>query len=248
MVHNLNNHVAIITGAGKGIGRAISMLLAQNGATVIASDKDVKTARQTVELCPKGQHLAIETDVTSESSICDTFKMVLNKYGRVDIVVSNAGIFKPTPILELTADEWDLMMSINLRGTFIVGREAFRAMKDQRYGKIINIASTAGKTAGANNGAHYAVSKAGVICFTKSLARQAAPFNINVNAVCPGPTETDMVNQWDPKSKAMVLNQIPLNRFSSPIDIANGVLFLASDYARNVTGEILDVNGGMIMD
>jgi 3-oxoacyl-[acyl-carrier protein] reductase len=174
--------------------------------------------------------------------------VVKKRFGRVDILVNNAGIFKVTPIVDITAEEWDRIMAVNLRGTFLMCREAFRMMREQKAGKIINIASTAGKTGGVNAGAHYAASKAAVICLTKSLANQAAPYRINVNAVSPGPTETDLTAAWGEATNAALAASIPWKEYARPQDVADAVVFLASAKARYITGEILDVNGGMVMD
>jgi 3-oxoacyl-[acyl-carrier protein] reductase len=162
--------------------------------------------------------------------------------------VNNAGIFKMTPILEIELDEWERIMAVNLRGTFLMSREAFRIMKEQRSGTIISIASAAGKIGGLVAGAHYAASKAGIICFTKSLALQAAMYRINVNAVCPGPTKTEMTADWGEEVNRAVAEKIPWKEYGRPEDVAEAVGFLASDRARYITGEILDVNGGFVMD
>jgi 3-oxoacyl-[acyl-carrier protein] reductase len=169
-------------------------------------------------------------------------------YGRVDILVNNAGICRMIPILDITVSEWDKILAVNLRGTFLMSREAFRIMKEQGSGKIVSIASAAAKIGGLAAGAHYSASKAGVICFTKSLALQAAPFHINVNAVCPGPMATEMTDAWGDKTNDAFKAKIPFGDYGVPQDVANAVAFLVSDKAKYITGEILDVNGGLVMD
>jgi 3-oxoacyl-[acyl-carrier protein] reductase len=244
----LDGRVAIVTGGGSGIGRAISLLLAARGATVVVADRAVNGAHETVALMEKPRGAAILTDVSSEASVIELFSFVGRKFGQADIAVCNAGIFRNTPIVETSAAEWDEVMAVNLRGTFLVGREALKMMRTRQSGRIINMASTAGKTGGASSQASYAASKAAIICLTKSLAKEAAPYRINVNAVAPGPTVTDLTAAWSPDRKATVLQIIPWKEFAQPQDIAEAVAFLASDRARYITGEILDVNGGMVMD
>jgi 3-oxoacyl-[acyl-carrier protein] reductase len=152
------------------------------------------------------------------------------------------------PILDIEVAEWDKIMAVNLRGVFLMCREAFKIMKEKRSGKIISIASAAAKTGGAAAGAHYSASKAGVICFTKSLAIQAAPFKINVNAVCPGPISTEITEAWGDETNRAFAQNIPWKEYGRPEDVANAICFLASNKARYITGEMLDVNGGLIMD
>jgi 3-oxoacyl-[acyl-carrier protein] reductase len=244
----LDGRVAIVTGGGTGIGRAICLALANRGARVVVADVDNARAGETVDLMAPQRGACVETDVSSEASVRALFAAVRQRFNRLDIAVSNAGIFRTALIQEITAAEWDQMMAVNARGTFLVGREAFKLMREQRTGRIINIASTAGKTGGATAQAHYAASKAAVICFTKSLAREAAAYHINVNAVAPGPTVTEITERWSPEVQAAYAAAIPWQEFARPQDVAEAVAFLASDQARYITGEILDVNGGLVMD
>lgn len=244
----LDGRVAIVTGGGKGIGRAICLALANRGARVIVADVDASSAGETVGLMGSHRGVCVEVDVSSEASVGALFTTVQQRFGRLDIAVSNAGIFRTALIPAITAAEWDQVMAVNARGAFLVGREAFKLMLEERAGRIINIASTAGKTGGATAQAHYAASKAAVICFTKSLAREAAPYHINVNAVAPGPTITELTERWSPEVRAAYAATIPWQEFAQPQDVAEAVAFLASDQARYITGEILDVNGGLVMD
>jgi 3-oxoacyl-[acyl-carrier protein] reductase len=166
----------------------------------------------------------------------------------VDVLVNNAGICPTTPVVDIRAEEWDRVLAVNLRGTFLMSREALRRMRTRGAGKIVSIASAAAKLGGLTAGAHYAASKAGVIALTKSLALAAAAHKVNVNAVCPGPTSTDMTDAWGTETNRAFAEKIPWKEYGKPQDIAEAVAFLASDRARYITGEVLDVNGGLVMD
>ncbi len=242
--------VAIVTGGAQGIGRAICLALAANGAAVVIADLQVEESNETATMVRElGRNaLVVETDIASEPSVKKLYATVLDKMGTVDILVNNAALCRMVPILDIEVAEWDKIMAVNLRGTFLMSREAFRIMREKAYGKIISVASAAGKIGGLAAGAHYSASKAGVICFTKSLALQAAPYKINVNAVCPGPTATPMTDAWGEKTNKEFAAIIPWGQYGQPTDVANAVAFLASDNARYITGEILDVNGGLVMD
>jgi len=248
MKRELTGRVAIVTGGARGIGRAISLVLGREGAKVVVTDKNLAGAQQTAAAIPGGQALALETDVSEESSVKRLYERVIEHFGQVDILVNNAGICRMVPILEIEVEEWDRVLAVNLRGTFLMSREAFRLMKEQKSGRIINLASAAAKIGGLAAGAHYSASKAAVICFTKSLALQAAPYKVNVNAVCPGPTESEMTDDWGEQVNKDFASAIPWKEYGKPEDVAEGVAFLASDRARYITGEILDVNGGLVMD
>jgi len=249
MKNMLEKKVAVVTGGGQGIGRAICLALASEGADIAVADINAENAEQTVKLVRElgSKSIFIKTNVADEQSVKQLYK-ILADFGSPDILVNNAGICRMVPVLDIEVDEWDDIMAVNLRGTFLMSREAFRIMKSRRQGKIINMASAAAKLGGLAAGAHYSASKAGVICFTKSLALQAAPFKINVNAVCPGPTSTEMTAAWGDETNEAFAAHIPWKEYAAPEDIANAVVFLASDKSRYITGEIIDVNGGLVMD
>ena len=245
----IDGQIAIVTGGGKGIGQAICVTLSEKGAIVIVADKDLKSADETAEMIGgKGKSCAIELDVASEESILTLYALVKKRFGRLDSLVNNAGIFKATPILETTAAEWDIIQAVNLRGAFLMSREALRMMQAQRSGRVINIASMSAKTGGIAAGAHYSASKAGLVCFTKSLAIQAAPYDICVNGITPGLIETDLTRAWGAEANAKLTEKIPLKKFGQPQDVAETVAFLASQRGRYITGEIIDINGGIWMD
>jgi 3-oxoacyl-[acyl-carrier protein] reductase len=250
MNQELNDQVAIVTGGAQGIGRAIGETLARDGATVIVADLDMEAAMATTRAINDtgARAVAAQVDVSDEASVKNLYARVLGVAKRVDILVNNAGICRMIPILDIEVAEWDRIMAVNLRGTFLMSREAFRHMKERGSGKVVSIASAAAKLGGLAAGAHYSASKAGVICFTKSLALQAAPFKINVNAVCPGPTATEMTEAWGDDVNKAFATKIPWQEYGRPEDIAAAVCFLCSPRARYITGEILDVNGGLVMD
>jgi 3-oxoacyl-[acyl-carrier protein] reductase len=246
----LEGRLAIVTGGARGIGKAICLTLAREGASVVIADINLEGAQNVVAEIQhhKGEARAIETDVSSEKSVLNLYEKVMAEYSQLDIVVNDAGICRMIPILDIEVQEWDEIMAVNLRGTFLMSREALRIMKEQQHGRIVNITSAAAKIGGVAAGAHYSASKAGVICLTKSLALQAAPYRVNVNAVCPGPAKTEMTDAWGDEMNEAFRNMIPWKEYGQPQDVAEAVLFLASDRARYITGEILDVNGGLVMD
>lgn len=250
MKHGLENNIAVVTGGGQGIGRAICLALAEEGANIVVADIQADSANETVAMVREfgREAIFVKTDVSDELSVKKLYETVLTEFGTLDVLVNNAGICRMIPILDIAVEEWDKILAVNLRGTFLMSREAFRIMKDKRRGKIVSLASAAAKIGGLAAGAHYSASKAGVICFTKSLALQAAPFHVNVNAVCPGPTSTEMTDAWGDETNEAFAAHIPWKEYARPEDIAEAVVFLASDKSRYITGEILDVNGGLVMD
>jgi 3-oxoacyl-[acyl-carrier protein] reductase len=247
---DLEGKTAVITGAGGGIGRAASLLFAREGATVALVDLRKEETEEVARVITKegGRAFPFVADVSDEGQVVSLRHAVTDKCGGLDILVNNAAVSREKPILEIDAAEWDWVMGVNLRSVFLMSREAFRWMKTRKAGKIVNMASASGKIGGLVVGAHYAASKAAIICFTKSLALQAAPFGINVNAVCPGPTRTPLTDAWGQKANEDFAAKIPLKRYAEPEEIAEALMFLASDRSRYITGEILDVNGGLVMD
>ena len=246
----LKDRIALITGAAGGIGRATALRFAEEGATVVLGDIDKDGADEVLHEVSErgGRGLSLKMDVGDEGDIKSAFAGVIDHYGTLDILMNNAGICKNVLIEDIEADEWDKLMVINLRSVFLCSKEALKIMKEKRYGKIISMGSAAAKIGGVVAGAHYSAAKAGVICFTKSLALQAAPFNINVNAIAPGPIATKMTEVWGEELNRIFREKIPLKRYGTPADVAEVALFLASDKSNYITGEVIDINGGLIMD
>lgn len=246
----LKDHVAIVTGAGSGIGRAIAEALAAEGAHVSIWDVQETAARAAAEAIrgSGGAASHVPVDVSAAGAVRAAVDQVAGAHGRIDILVNNAGICRVAPIAAISESDWDLVLAVNLKGTFLCSQAVMEVMKPRRRGKIINMGSVSGKVGGIAVGAHYSASKAAVMCLTKSLARELAPFNINVNAIAPGVIATDMTQaitggDWD-----RYLSTIPLGRVGSARDVAEVALFLASERAAYLTGEIIDVNGGQLMD
>lgn len=247
---NLSGKVSIVTGGGRGLGRAISLALARNGSDVAICDIKVDDADGVAgEIRSMGRKaLSFRVDVSKWKEVSAMVEQVLAQFGRVDILVNNAGICKVASIEETTEEDWDLVMAVNLKGVFLCSKAVMGVMKKQRSGRIVNMGSLAGKVGGVATGANYAASKAGVMCFTKSLAKELAPYGVTVNALAPGVIETDMTYGITGGDWTNYLKTIPLGYIGSPEDVANAVLFFVSDEARYITGEIMDVNGGMLMD
>ena len=247
----LKGKVAIVTGAGRGIGRGIAIGLAQQGADIVVADVNPDSARETVAAIEQAgsRAIAVQVDVASEAQIADMVNQCIRTFGKVDVLVNNAGIVSTGPLTGISSADWDKVMQINLKSVFLCCREVFPHMTAQHSGKIINIASVAGKRGGGLLGTScYAASKGGVIAFTKSAAREGGPHGINVNAICPSYTETEMTSSLTPEQRKSIIGMTPLGRPGRPEDIAGAVCFLASPQADFITGEIMDVDGGMMMD
>ena len=248
---DFKNKIVVVTGGGQGIGKAICLKFALANGKVIIIDMNEETAKTVKdEIKEKGfDAVAYKGDVSNAEGMKTIFDGILAKYGRVDVLINNAGIVSTKAFMDASEEDWDRIMSINLKGVFNTCHSVFPAMVAQRHGKIINIASIAGKRGGGIFGnTLYATSKAGVIGMTKGLAREGGPYGINVNAICPGPTKTAMIEGFTGEKRENFLNTIPLRRFGEPEDVANMALFLASDMARQITGEISDVDGGVMLD
>jgi len=247
-MESLQGHVALVTGASQGIGRACAVTLAKAGATVaLAARNEEKLAEAVAQIeAEGGKAAAFRLDVASEEAIKATVKQISTQFGKIDILVNNAGITRDTLIMRMKRADWDDVLTTNLSAPFLLTQAVIGGMMKQRWGRIINITSIVGEM-GAAGQANYASSKAGLIGLTRSVARELASRNITVNAVAPGYIATAMTDALTEDKKNAITAQIPLGRQGTDADIANAVLFLASNEAGYITGHVLDVNGGMLM-
>jgi len=245
---NLEGRIALVTGASQGIGRACALELARAGATVaLAARNEAKLAEAAAEIeAAGGKAAAFSLDVSSADSIAAGAKAILEKLGKVEILVNNAGITRDGLVLRMKRPDWDDVLQTNLTGAFLLTQAVLSPMLRNRWGRIINISSVVGRTGQAGQ-VNYAASKAGLIGMTRSLAREVASRGITVNAVAPGYIETPMTAVLDEKQRTAMMAQIPLGRPGTDLEIAQSVAFLASDAAAYITGHVLDVNGGMFM-
>ncbi len=237
-----------MTGASSGIGKETVPVLAFAGAKVIAVARRIELAEETASQArAKGaEALAYRADVTDFAQVTQVFEEVFNKFGRIDILINNAGLTRDNLIIRMTEDEWDQVLDTNLKGMFFTTKIAARYMIKQRAGKIVNISSVSGIT-GNRGQCNYAASKAGIIGLTKSTAKELASRGVTVNAVAPGFVTTEMTDKLSGDIKEAALKAIPLNRFGSPSDVAKGILFLVSPDADYITGHVLQIDGGLAM-
>lgn len=244
---SLSGRVAVVTGAAQGLGYAIAKALCDRGATVgIADINELKIKEAADRLRSSGCSVfPLVVDVTSVESLKQMVDEISKNCGALDILVNNAGILFSTKIEDITPKEWDKVLSVNLSGTFFAVQQALPLLKKSPSPRIINISSLAGRMGGYETGMSYTASKGGVISLTYGLARHLAPYGITVNCVCPGTTETPIIQQWTPAQRSALEEKIPLGRLGAPTDIGNAVAFLAGDEASFITGLLLDVNGGM---
>lgn len=240
---------ALVTGGSRGIGRAIAMKLSEEGTNVIITYiNNEKKARNVVKEIEKNgaKGLAIKVDISSEEDVNNMMEKIKKKFNSIDILINNAGVTKDNLLIRMKTEDWDKVLDTNLKGVYFCTKAVARGMMKKRYGKIVNIASVVGISGNAGQG-NYSASKAGVIGFTKSIAKELGSRGINVNGVAPGFVETDMTEVLSEDIKKQTLNLIPLKKFAKPEDIANAVVFLCSEKANYITGQIINVDGGMLM-
>ena len=244
----LDGKVALVTGGAQGIGRVISEELAGQGAHVILGDVNLEGAEKTAaELKQTGAKIsAVRIDVSSSSDVQSAFDSIIKDYKPVDIVVNNAGITRDGLLVRMKEADWDLVLNINLKGSFLCSQQAAKQMMKQKSGAIVNIASIVGLM-GNFGQANYSASKAGLIGFTKTLAREVAPRGIRANAIAPGFIDTEMTRVLEESVREKLIEQIPLARLGEPEDVARCVSFLVSEKASYITGQVISVNGGMLM-
>jgi len=252
-MHTLKNKVALITGAGQGMGKTHAIALAKAGATVVLTDIDLEECRlvqQIINAECDSESTCFRLDVSQKHEVDEVIDGIIAQYGRLDILVNNAGIYEPRPALELSEQEWDRTLAINLTGQFLCAQRAATEMLKNSWGRIINISSIASGQVGVgiSGGVHYTASKGGVIAMTETLAVELAPYGILVNAVAPGAINTPMVHasEMSPEALSGIVSKIPLKRMGNPEEVSSLVVFLASDESSYITGATFHVDGGWL--
>ncbi len=251
-MQNLKNKVALITGARQGMGKSHAIALAKHGAKVVVTDINQADCQKVVDEIKKsgGEAIALKLDVADKSEVDSVVATIVKKFGQLDILINNAGIAQFKPFLELSEEDWDRTIDINLKGEFLCAQAAAKVMKERKGGVIVNIASVAmgQQGIGIPNIAHYCASKGGIVAMTEALATELASFNIRVNAIAPGMIETPMIDvvKSDPKTLEAMLQRVPLKRVGRPEEVSELVVFLASDSSSYMTGSVVVIDGGWL--
>ncbi len=244
------NKTAIITGAGQGMGKAVAERLAKGGSKIVVFDVNPDQAQAAIESLNEYacETLAVTGDVTKKEDVEKAVKDTVAQFGQVDILINNAGVLRPTAVINIDEKEWDWVVAVNLKGTFLFSQAVLKIMRKNNWGRIVNFSSTAGKNISTVGGAHYTSAKAGILGFTRHLAKEEAGYGITVNSVCPGLIDTEMVrNTIDPVKTQRYADSFPISRLGEPEEVAELVAFLCSNRAAYITGASLDINGGDLM-
>ena len=249
--YGIEGKIAIVTGAGRGMGREVARKLVELGANVVINDVSLDDAIESIEDIspPENQEMfAIAGDITKKNDVDNLILKTSEKFGGIDILVNNAGVLRPTKVIDIEEEEWDWVVNVNLKGTYLCYRAVLPSMISRGWGRIVNFSSTAGKNISTVGGAHYTAAKAGILGFTRHLAKEAAQFGITVNSVCPGLIATEMVLSTINEAQIKLYeSSFPISRMGQPYEVADLVAFVASNKASYITGASLDINGGDLM-
>lgn len=249
--YGIEGKIAIVTGAGRGMGREVARKLVELGAHVVINDVNLDDAKASIEnISPSANQemFAIDGDITKKNDVDNLIFKTSEKFGGIDILVNNAGVLRPTKVIDIEEEEWDWVVNVNLKGTYLCSRAVLPSMISRGWGRIVNFSSTAGKNVSTVGGAHYTAAKAGILGFTRHLAKESAQFGITVNSVCPGLIATEMVLRTINESQIKSYeSSFPISRMGQPYEVAELVAFLASNKASYITGASLDINGGDLM-
>ena len=247
---NLKGKIAIVTGAGRGMGHAIAHEIARNGASVVLNDLNERAVEKAAESMShfSGEAVSDVGDVSNHEYVDEMISRAIERFGTVDILVNNAGVLRPTPFIDITEDEWDFVVTGNLKTTFLCSQSVIPIMQKKEWGRIINISSSAGKNISTMGGAHYTAAKAAVLGLTRHMAKEVAKFGITVNAICPGLIDTEMVKSTiTPQQTLKYTDSFPIQSLGRPEEVADLVNFISSEEAAYITGASIDINGGDLM-